>query len=191
VTAAAAPIQIGKPVGKLLISRHDAPPCPIPRALAVWFVVRLGYMTLGGYELGVNEGPLVRLYHRVTGTQAGGAWCAARQMFGLFLLGSLNPLELHAYCPDVAENATVLGILDAHPEVGDLVLFWELVDGVERFAHIGLVVAVNADGTIDTLEGNTNSDGSRDGWQECKKHRPVHSQTRFVHWHHLIPEAAA
>jgi hypothetical protein len=183
-----APVPIGKPVGKLLVSRHDAPPTPFTRTQAVWLVIRLAYMMLGGYELGVNDGPLVRLFHRVTGTQAGGAWCAALQMFLLFLLGDTNPLDLHAYCPDVAANAKALGILDEKPEVGDLVLFWELVEGVWRFAHMGLVVAVNADSTIDTLEGNTNTDGSRDGWQECKKHRPVHPETRFVHWHHLIPE---
>lgn len=186
------PIEIGKPVGKLLIPRKDAPPTPFTRAQCVWLVIRLGYMTLGGYELGVNEGPLVRLYHRITGTSAGGAWCAARQMFPLFLLGDAGRLlefALRAYCPDLATEAESLGILGATPEVGSLILFWERVPGEgERFAHVGIVVAVNADGTVDTLEGNTNTDGSRDGWQECKKHRPVHPQTRFVHWHHLIPE---
>src|SRR5581483_6914196 len=120
--------QVGKPVGKLLIPRKDAPPSPFTRAQAVWLFVRLAYMTMGGYELAVNDGPLVRLYHRITGTQAGGAWCAARQMFGLFLFGDTGRLmefALNAYCPDVATEAERLWVLSDVPEVGSLVLFYE------------------------------------------------------------------
>jgi hypothetical protein len=161
----------------------------------VWLVTRLARMTTGGYELGVNDGPLVRLYHRITGTAAGGAWCAARQMFSLFLLGESGRLlefALSAYCPDVASALERLGVLSDVPEVGSLILFREHVPGepAPRFAHIGLVLAIAADGhTVTTHEGNTNTDGSRDGWQECVKTRHVApGTTAFGHWHHLIPE---
>lgn len=179
---------VGKPVGPLLAARHEMPPTPFTRAQAVWLVRRLALMTVGGYELDVNDGPFVRLLHRITGTMAGDAWCAALQQFLLFILGGQNPLTAHAYCPDVAAEAERLGILDDQPEENDLVVFWH--DDLGRFAHIGYLLAVHAGAGGETIEGNTNEDGARDGWRECKKHRAWHPNDRFVHWHRLVNVAA-
>lgn len=46
----------------------------------------------------------------------------------------------------------------ATPEVGDSVFFDFPGDGVDRISHIGVVVKVNADGTVTTIEGNTAGD---------------------------------
>lgn len=180
--------EYARPVGPLGAVRKEMPPTPFTRAQARWLTRRLILMLEGGYEVGVNDGPLVRLYHRITRTQAGGAWCAALQAFVLFILGGQNPLEPNAYCPNIAKDAEAKGILDQRPEVDDLILFWHRVDGVFRFAHIGYVLAVNADGSLVTIEGNTNNDGSRDGWQEVKKDRRLGEHDKVVHWHRLIPE---
>jgi hypothetical protein len=51
------------------------------------------------------------------------------------------------------------------PHKGDIV--------VHRFSHIGIVESVNADGSLDTIEGNTNQKGSREGTTLLRKVRPV------------------
>lgn len=187
-SSSSSPPAIGRPVGPLLAQRSEMPPTPFTRAQARWLVRRDLLRSVGAYELGTNDGPYCRILHRVTKTSAGGAWCAALQQFSLFLLGGQNPLEPHAYCPDIAANAERLRILDATPELDDLVLFWHNVKGEgERFAHIGYVLEIQGPRVL-TVEGNTNDDGSRDGWAQCKKSRPIGPKDRFVHWHRLIPE---
>lgn len=179
-----------KQVGPAIAKRDEAPPCPIPRALAVWLVVRLAKMLRGGYELGVNDGPLVRLFHRVTGTRAGDAWCAAFTSFLVFLLGATIDMPPMAYCPDIANWGKRKGIADRKPDVGDLLVFWRYVASEKRsrFAHVAIITAVDPDGTPDTLEGNTDDDGGREGWVIAPKERTVGPNDLCVHWHHLIPE---
>lgn len=180
-----------KKVGPAHARRDEQPPVAIPRELAVWLVIRLAKMLRGGYELGVNDGPLVRLFQRVTGTQPGSAWCASFTAFLLFLLGAVCPMPPLAYCPSIAEWAKAQQLGDTRPEVGDLLLFWRHVPGEKRwrYAHVALVIAVKADGTVVTLEGNTDDDGGREGWVIARKERRVAVRDLCVHWHHKLPAA--
>jgi hypothetical protein len=62
----------------------------------------------------------------------------------------------------------------ATPEPGDIAYFDFPSDGVDRISHVGIVVAVNADGTVDVVEGNTSSDkkgDQRNGGECCLKNR--------------------
>jgi hypothetical protein len=62
----------------------------------------------------------------------------------------------------------------AAPAVGDICYFDFPNDGVDRISHVGIVVAVNADGTVDVAEGNTSPDkkgDQRNGGQACLKNR--------------------
>lgn len=62
----------------------------------------------------------------------------------------------------------------ATPEIGDIVYFDFPNDGVDRISHVGIVVGVNADGTVDTVEGNTAPDkkgDQRNGGEACRKTR--------------------
>ena len=62
----------------------------------------------------------------------------------------------------------------AAPAVGDIGYFDFPNDGVDRISHVGIVVAVNADGTVDVAEGNTSPDkkgDQRNGGQACLKNR--------------------
>ena len=62
----------------------------------------------------------------------------------------------------------------ATPEVGDIAYFDFPSDGVDRISHVGIVVAVNTDGTVDVVEGNTSSDkkgDQRNGGECCLKNR--------------------
>ena len=62
----------------------------------------------------------------------------------------------------------------ATPEVGDIAYFDFPSDGVDRISHVGIVVAVNTDGTVDVVEGNTSADkkgDQRNGGECCLKNR--------------------
>lgn len=54
------------------------------------------------------------------------------------------------------------------PQPGDVFI----MDYGKGQGHTGIVVKVNEDGTIDTIEGNTNDDGSREGYEVCRRKRP-------------------
>ena len=62
----------------------------------------------------------------------------------------------------------------ADPEPGDIAYFDFPSDGVDRISHVGIVTAVNADGTVDVAEGNTSADkkgDQRNGGEACLKNR--------------------
>jgi hypothetical protein len=51
-----------------------------------------------------------------------------------------------------------------YPLVGDLVIWQRYKEGVKQWqGHAGLVINVHSDGSFSTIEGNTNSAGSREG----------------------------
>lgn len=57
------------------------------------------------------------------------------------------------------------------PRPNDIVIF--------TFSHIGVVESVD-DQKIVTIEGNTNDDGSREGWQVCRKNRKLSECKLFI-----------
>jgi surface antigen len=85
------------------------------------------------------------------------AWCAqfVWWVFGQAGAGALIPKT--AYTPTLAAYYQQRGRADRTPRPGSLVLFDWPGDGVDRISHVGLVEAVNADGTLTTIEGNTTS----------------------------------
>ena len=63
---------------------------------------------------------------------------------------------------------------EATPQPGDIVYFDFPNDGVDRISHVGIVVKVNEDGTVDVVEGNTSGDkkgDQRNGGEACLKNR--------------------
>ena len=69
----------------------------------------------------------------------------------------------------------------ATPEVGDCVFFDFPNDGIDRISHIGIVIKVNGDGTVTTIEGNTAPDkkgDQRNGGQVCQKVRAYKKKNR-------------
>lgn len=128
-----------------------------------------------------NAGPYVERVLERTGLGKGLPWCAAWVAdVGVIALGDRWPLPKTASCAMLGEAAAKAGILHDKPEVGDVFLLY--YSSLGRFAHTGIVTAVNADGTIGTLEGNTNDGGSRDGWGVFRRTRRVGSRDRFIRW---------
>jgi hypothetical protein len=140
-----------------------------------------------------NAGQMVERFLRLVGLSKGNPWCAAFVSFvghhGLYdpqTKKSAWPLPLTGGCTVLGEYALKHKVLDTTPERGDVFLLWHTVDGVQRFAHTGFVVAVLEDGSCLTLEGNTNSDGSREGWLSTYKTRHFGANDRFVRWSTLV-----
>lgn len=104
------------------------------------------------------------------------AWCCAF-VWDIYRMADASELFYDggktAYCPNVASWAERTGRVLPYDQAryGDLVLFdWDH-DGVAD--HIGFVVGLNADGSLETIEGNTSdADHSNGGYVLGRKRYP-------------------
>jgi len=104
------------------------------------------------------------------------AWCCAF-VWDIFRMANASNLFYQggktAWCPAVAAWATQAGLIVPYDQAryGDLVLFdWDH-DGVAD--HIGFVVGLNDDGSMETIEGNTSdSDHSNGGYVLGRRRYP-------------------
>lgn len=129
---------------------------------------------------GSNRGPWIKKYLNSVGLDEGYAWCAA----------AINYFSEMAAAPSSAfpkHPAMATSWLKHQPiktqEVkrGDIG-GWINSDGT---GHVYLVVEVIKDGwgkvvKVRTIEGNSNNEGSREGFELCRRTRPVTSKTRFA-----------
>lgn len=69
------------------------------------------------------------------------------------------------------------------PEVGDIAYFDFPADGVDRISHVGIVIKVNGDGTVNCIEGNTTNrkgGSQRNGGEVCKQLRAYKKNPKNV-----------
>jgi hypothetical protein len=134
---------------------------------------------------GSNWGPRVSQYLQSVGIRSPAAWCAAfvHWVFGCALPPVKNPLPKTGRCSLIhrwaREQKRIVKPENAEP--GDLVLFW--FPSLNRAAHIAIVGRVQflADGPICwTVEGNTNDEGSREGYEVARRRRRVTRNMIFV-----------
>lgn len=85
------------------------------------------------------------------------AWCAEFQWWCFTTAGGSALIPRTAYTPTFAAWFQGKGQASRTPRVGSLVFYDWPGDGVDRISHVGIVEAVNSDGTITTIEGNTTS----------------------------------
>lgn len=117
---------------------------------------------IGQREDAPNSGLMIDQYLRSVDLEPGQSWCAA---------------FVH-WCFQMASNA--LGMLNPCPKTGGVLRLWELapeeakatspvrgaiivMDHGHGHGHTGIVESVNGGGLIETVEGNTNRAGSREG----------------------------
>ncbi|HXC25131.1 MAG TPA: hypothetical protein VNU46_04385 [Gemmatimonadaceae bacterium] len=170
----------------------STPPRP-PALVRVEGLIGAAKAFIGVPEQGGNNlGQMVELFLREVGLPAGEPWCAAFvyhvgfwSQFDLDTGTSTWPLPATGACQSLADAARVRGALMERPVRGDLFLLWIPERG--RFAHTGIVVDVTL-GTggygCHTIEGNTNDDGSADGWKTGIRYRCFGPGTphRFIRW---------
>lgn len=124
-----------------------------------------------------NRGPWVRLYMKgYEGTDA--AWCAGFVTFVLSqaaeTFGVLPPVPGSIRCDDLAEQAKRAGRFVSGTDVDRIHLtpgsLFLLRKSSRDCTHTGVVCAVQ-DGSFDTIEGNTNDEGAREGFEVCARSR--------------------
>jgi surface antigen len=86
----------------------------------------------------------------------GQAWCAMFTWWVFREAGGVDLIPKAAYTPAYLSAFQSRGQSDRTPRPGSLV-FYNWPDAVNRVQHVGIVEAVNADGSIVTIEGNTTS----------------------------------
>jgi hypothetical protein len=136
---------------------------------------------------GQNRGPWVRLY--MDGNEGDAfAWCAGFAMYCLkqacAALGLPLPIEPSDSCDELARRASAAGLLleevlaqDGGLKAGSLFLVRRTPTD---WTHVGIVSHVAA-GAIDTIEGNTNDEGSREGYEVCARTRDFKNKD-FIVW---------
>ena len=147
-------------------------------------VMRIARAEIGVEEdpLKSNSGPRVNEYLASVGLGPGNPWCAAFTYWVYQNASGVqeNPLPKTGYTPSLyqwgVKHERMVAAHDARP--GDLVLFYSSHLG--RIAHVGIVGQVTQSGLLWSIEGNTNSDGSREGYEVCRKCRPLSDKFHFV-----------
>ncbi|MFE3849088.1 CHAP domain-containing protein [Flavobacterium sp. LB3P45] len=123
---------------------------------------------LGVQEIprGSNAGPAVEKYLKSVGLGKGYAWCEAFVYWCYSEagkeLGVVNPLKKTAGVLDQLNNSKKYVVKT--PQKGDLFI----MDFGGGQGHIGFVNEAEVN-TIQTVEGNSNDDGSREGYEVCRK----------------------
>jgi hypothetical protein len=126
--------------------------------------------------LGTVEKPVNRTIFGEWFGWNGVAWCAIFVSFVQWFAGvkvaALQTLKGCAYVPLFVEHAKKMGqwrpkSSGYKPRPGDLIIFWFTT----RPDHIGFVEALYDDGSVMTIEGNTNAAGSRTGGMVARLRR--------------------
>ncbi len=126
-------------------------------------------------QVGVAEDPAGSnrvLYADWYGLQ--GPWCAMFVSWCTYMEGLPLPATTDkgfAYTPAGARWFQQQGRWSTTPEKGSVVFFDFPGDGVDRISHVGFVEVVEDDGTVVTIEGNTDERGGRTGGQVLRRRR--------------------
>jgi hypothetical protein len=136
---------------------------------------------------GDNRGPAVEWLLKGANLNPGEPWCAAFvnrcAEIACAKKNVRSPLErvpLQGYVQSYYQYAAEDGWLTTDPAPGDLFLIWHRAKN--RYAHMGVVAFAYSDGRFDTVEGNSNSVGSREGIEVAANTRiaGVGDQIKFV-----------
>lgn len=143
-------------------------------------VAEYGRQHLGRHPLevgGQNRGPWVRLY--MQGNEGSPwPWCAGFVSFLLHQaaesLGVAMPIAGSFSCDSLAAQARAAGRFLSESEATGAALAPGTIFLVRRtptdWTHTGFVTAAGAE-VFDTIEGNTNDDGEREGYEVCARSR--------------------
>lgn len=136
---------------------------------------------LGVKELPGNRGPKIKEYLKSVDLNEGNSWCAAF-VYWCFQQASRN-LNVPNPCYKTAGvlnhwNLTK-GIKVKMPRTGDIFI----LDHGKGLGHTGMVKTVSEDKkTYTTVEGNSNTTGSREGTEVCSNNRKITDALGFIRY---------
>lgn len=156
-------------------------------------ILEVAESQVGVREHGRNRGPQVEAYLRAVGLGPDHPWCAAFVCWcGVSAVQDRWPLPRTGWCPDLGTFAVERNARYLRPQRGDVFLIYH--PSLGRFAHTGYVTAVLPDGRYETIEGNSNDTGSREGdgvyARTGARARVVGPQDRFIRLSELLSEEA-
>ncbi|WP_337842501.1 peptidoglycan-binding domain-containing protein [Rheinheimera sp.] len=131
---------------------------------------------------GDNKGPWVRLYMQGNEGTAW-YWCAGFVTFILkqacLIQQQKMPIPGSFSCDSLASQAKTAGLFLPEKQASnikpDQVFIFLNRKSASDWTHTGLGFAMQ-DGVFQTIEGNTNNDGSRNGYEVCQRTRTVKSK---------------
>lgn len=155
-----------------IVTPKTTTPVPAPTGTPVTLSMRalsIAKSQLGNSEVpkGSNKGPHIKKYLNSVGLDEGYAWCMA------FVYWCVNEASKEMNVPNpIIKTAGVLNqwnkipkaMKKTVPQAGDIFI----MDFGKGAGHTGFVTSVK-DGVINTIEGNSNDEGSREGYEVCRK----------------------
>lgn len=133
---------------------------------------------------GSNRSTRIDYWLAETGAPLGAPWCAAFvAAVGRQALGAAWPVPRTASVEQIVQWAALKQAIFPDPTRGDLLVI--RFTGLGRFAHVGIVTDTGVD-RFNTIEGNTNTDGSREGYGVFARQRSHSPQYRFVRWADVV-----
>jgi CHAP domain len=125
-----------------------------------------------------NAGPAVEKYLKSVGLGKGYSWCMAFVFWcvkeAAKELNVINPLAKTAGVMDMFNKEKALIV--SKPMSGDIFI----MDFGKGQGHTGFVLELLPNGKIKTIEGNTNDDGSREGYKVCIRTRNINKIKGFI-----------
>ena len=158
-----------------------------------------------------NWGDRVSQFLKRVGYSKPRPWCAAFVYWSIdeaaAKLKQPNPFIRTGYCPSIHRWAKKQDILLDKPQVGDVFLaykhfsdppllgslnymYFSAQISVLDACHIGFVAQVLG-AKFYTIEGNTNDDGSADGYGVLEHERDNSDSYKFVRWQNLVMSSAS
>lgn len=147
-------------------------------------IVKVAESQVGVKETRPNGGKMIAAYQSATWLPVGPwPWCAAfvcwciktamsDEEYTFIRPATAGAWDFEKWCKSVDRSAILHKPHGGIIKKGDIVIF--------TFSHIGIAVAdVDVQGIVQTIEGNTNSDGAREGDGVYRKRRNS-SQIRSV-----------
>jgi hypothetical protein len=140
---------------------------------------------------GSNKGPQVTTYQRRAGYTQPVPWCLCFLYWCVDeVCGDLeitNKLIRTGGCDELLAWARGKGLAHDTPQAGD---FGLVMKSQNDAVHVFLVEKVEGS-TLHTIEGNTNDDGSREGYEVCRRVRKVKASSVYVRVASVMPTDAA
>ena len=137
-------------------------------------VLNIARAELGVRELtGKNDGKRIAEYLAYTGIKVPAAWCASYVSFCFWKAGYTQPKT--AWSPVLFPASRIV----AAPKPADV--FGIYFADLNRIAHVGFVERLQGD-FIQTLEGNTNVEGSREGQGVYRRFRHKRTIYQYANW---------
>lgn len=143
-----------------------------------WIKIAQSQIGVQEYPKGSNAGKQVEKYLAAVGLGKGYAWCMAFVYWCILQVFLARAAKIPLKCTGGVRDQYIYckKWVVATPQAGDIFI----IVYANGTGHAGFVEKVLPNGYIQTIEGNTNADGSREGYAVCRRTRRIKDITGFI-----------